>query len=113
MEAGETDEMTARREIAEEAGLTELEYIDDLGEFTRARASAGETQYEEKTIHMFLFAAKPHATLKPTMEITDARWIPYREAVELLGSPHHDWFAKDRIWFASVFERVREAIQRD
>ena len=36
IEAGETDEETALREIQEETGLKNLEYIDDLGEFTRA-----------------------------------------------------------------------------
>ena len=109
IEDGETDEEAALREIEEETGLTHLEYIDDLGEFTRAAVG----DFEERTIHMFLYLAPMHATLSPTLEIEEARWVPFREVAELLGTPHTEWFARDRAWFASVFDRVREAIQRD
>jgi 8-oxo-dGTP pyrophosphatase MutT (NUDIX family) len=113
VEAGEDDEAAARREIKEEAGLDDLELIDDLGEFTRPTVIASGTLDEEKTVKMFLFAAPRGAALAPTMEIREARWVNYREVPALLGSPHTDWFAADRAWFASVFDRVREAIQRD
>jgi 8-oxo-dGTP pyrophosphatase MutT (NUDIX family) len=113
IDPGESDEDAARREIAEETGLTDLELLDDLGEFTRPVLTFENTAYEEKTIKMFLFAAQPHAELIPTMEIEEARWVPFRELAETLGSPHHDWFARDRAWLATVHERVRQAIQRD
>jgi 8-oxo-dGTP pyrophosphatase MutT (NUDIX family) len=117
IEEGETAEEAARREIFEESGLTNLEYIDDLGEYIRPRVNNDGAGYEEKHIRMFLFAAPLRAEIAPRKgmekEIEEARWVPYREAVELLGSPHHEWFLKDRTWFASVFERMREAIQRD
>jgi 8-oxo-dGTP pyrophosphatase MutT (NUDIX family) len=103
IEQGESDEEAALREIEEETGLTNLEYIDDLGEFVR----------QEKTIQMFLYMAPMHSKLAPTLEIEEARWVPFREVAELLGTPHTEWFTKDRAWFASVFDRVREAIQRD
>lgn len=110
VDPGETDEETARREIQEEAGLTDLEYIDDLGTFVRPRAG---DPSEEKHVRMFLFAAPPHATLAPTREILEAKWVPLKEVIDLLGSPHPEWFAADRAWFTSVFERVRQAVQRD
>jgi 8-oxo-dGTP pyrophosphatase MutT (NUDIX family) len=113
IDEGETEEQAARREIAEEAGLTDLELIDDLGGFTRARVSITGYEYEEKEVKMFLFAALPHAKLEPSMEIKEARWVPFREIPEVLGSPHQEWFARDRAWYASVAERVRQAIQRD
>ena len=114
VDTGETDEEAARREIAEETGLTDLELIDDLGEFVRPFVSYEKhAQGDAKEIKMFLFAAPAHAELMPTLEIEKAHWVPFREVPEVLGSPHHDWFVKDRAWFASVFERVREAIQRD
>lgn len=113
VEQGESDEEAARREIAEETGLTDLEYIDDLGEFVRNAVTVNGKEYSEQTIRMFLFAAQPHVTLAPTLEIKEARWVPYREVPATLGQPHIEWFVKDRAWFATVFDRVREAIQRD
>jgi 8-oxo-dGTP pyrophosphatase MutT (NUDIX family) len=113
IEAGETDEEAALRELAEETGLTNLEYIDDLGEFTRPSTTSSSETFAEKTIHMFLFMAPMHAELAPTLEIEEARWVPFREVAEILGTPHTEWFTRDRAWFATVFDRVREAIQRD
>lgn len=113
VEDGETDEEAARREIAEETGLTDLELLDDLGEFTRPRASFEEAPAEVKVIRMFLFNAGPHAELSPTREIEDAAWVPYRELPVRLGSPHTEWFSADRAWLSTVFERVRQAVQRD
>lgn len=113
IEEGETDGEAARREIAEETGLTDLELLDDLGSFTRPAARSADAEYEEKTIHMFLFAALPHAILSPSHEIIEARWVPFREIPDMLGTPNIEWFIKDRAWFTRVAERVREAIQRD
>jgi 8-oxo-dGTP pyrophosphatase MutT (NUDIX family) len=113
VDPGESDEDAARREIREEAGLDDLEYLADLGEFIRPRVDSGSGGYEEKVIHMFLFAAPMGAALSPSNEIREARWVPYREVPTVLGTPHPEWFGADRAWFASVFERVQGAIQRD
>lgn len=114
VESGESDEEAARREIAEETGLTDLEYLDDLGEYARMRvAFDANDEEEEKTFRMFLFSAQPGAKLTPASEIPDAEWVPYRELPERLGSPNEELFAKDRAWFSEVFDRVREAVQRD
>lgn len=114
VEPGESDEEAARREIAEETGLTDLEYLDDLGEFTRMRVAFGtDDEEEEKTFHLFLFAAPPGAQLTATSEMPDVEWVPYRDVPERLGSPNEELFAKDRAWLAGVFDRVQEAIQRD
>ena len=56
---------------------------------------------------MFLFAAEKDAQLAPTMEMEEAKWVPFREVGSALGNE------KERVWFASVSERVREAIERD
>src|ERR1700751_5586020 len=65
VEAGETDEDAARREIQEEAGIAGLELLDDLGSYQRPGIlSDGTYNAEEmKDIHMFLFAAPPHTEL--------------------------------------------------
>lgn len=106
---GETDEETARREIQEETGLTNLELIDDLGSYERPRIlPSGENSKEEmKHIHMFLFAAPMHVDIHGANEIAEAAWIPLPHIVDSLEN------AKDRTWFTSVFQRIRQAIQRD
>lgn len=109
VEDGETDEAAARREIEEEAGLDNLEVIDDLGSYIRPGILADGT-YDPNTskeIHMFLFATEPHSELSPAMEIQEAAWIPLPRVSASLEDP------KDRAWFVSVFERVRLAVQRD
>ncbi len=109
IEEGETDEDAARREIREETGLDSLERIDDLGSYRRPRiyAEGGYDRDTLKDIHMFLFAAVPHAALVPTMEIQESTWVPLARVSESLED------TKDRAWFVSVFERVRQAVQRD
>lgn len=109
VDEGETDEEAARREIMEEAGLSELEYLDDLGEYERPHIlSDGSDDPEEiKVMHMFLFAAPPHAVPCASMEMCDAKWVPFRE---LAG---HITYLKDRAWLATIAKRVQEAIQRD
>jgi 8-oxo-dGTP pyrophosphatase MutT (NUDIX family) len=109
IEEGETDEAAARREILEETGIDHLEYIDDLGTYERYRIGKDGTDMldELKEMHMFLFSAPPHAELAPTLEIEEARWVPLQSVVKEVGS------SKDRAWFVSVFERVRQAVQRD
>ncbi len=109
LEPGEDDEAAARREIEEEAGLSDLELIDDLGSYERPRINAdGSYKYDEvKSIHMFLFAAPMHAEIAADNEIEEARWVPLKQVIDSLQD------AKDRAWFTTVFERVRHAIQRD
>lgn len=109
VDPGETDEEAARREIAEEAGLINLEYLDDLGTYERPRIVPDGTYKEDevKRIHMYLFAAEPGAAVDASMEIAEAAWIPLPKVLESLEN------AKDRAWFTTVFERVRHAVQRD
>ena len=109
IEEGEDGETAARREIAEEVGLTNLEYLDDLGSYTRPKIHADGTEDPElmKEIRMFLFAAEPHASLLPTHEASEAAWVSLPRVIETIGH------TKDRAWFTTVFERVRHAIQRD
>lgn len=109
VEEGETDEAAARREIAEETGLTDLELIDDLGSYERYAITADglDDRSRMKEIHMFLFATPMHAALAPAHEIEAARWVSLSRIIGEIGN------AKDRAWFTTVFERVRHAVQRD
>lgn len=109
VDEGESDEEAARREIREETGLTDLELIDDLGSYRRYALDADGKDIRDrlKEIHMFLFAAPMHAALAPTLEIEEARWTPLKSLADEIGN------TADRAWFVSVFERVRQAVQRD
>lgn len=107
-DAGENDETTARREIEEETSLTRLEYLDDLGMYTRPNIlPEGGYGDQVKHIHMFLFAAPMHATIAGAHEIEEAAWVALPRVLDMLGDE------KDKAWFVSVFERVRQGIQRD
>lgn len=109
VEESETLEDAARREIQEETGLDELELLDTLGSYVRPKIEkdGSLSQTIEKEIHMFLFAAKPYAELSPSMEIVDTMWCSLPRVMTSLENK------KDAVWFTSVFERVRLAIQRD
>ena len=52
LEAGETEEQASLREIQEEAGITELEFVRMLSSYQRNSLT---TPHEEKTITMFLY----------------------------------------------------------
>lgn len=108
IEPGETDEEAARREIEEETGLTDLEYLDNLGSYERYRINTDGTydESEHKEIHLFLFAAPPHAVLAPKEATEEAKWVSFQHVVSELGE-------KESAWFSTVFPRVREAVQRD
>lgn len=109
VDEGESDEEAARREIREEAGLHELELLEDLGEFTRPPFAYEQQDPEQKVIRMFLFRTTTDTTLSPSMEVEDARWVPVAQLMDTLGSPHTEWFPADRAWLSGVIERIQRA----
>jgi ADP-ribose pyrophosphatase YjhB (NUDIX family) len=98
VEEGESLLETAKREIAEESGVKELEFVRELGRYERYRISEMNTddKSELKTIIMFLFTTH-ETTLKPTdPENPEARWVPKNEVSALLTHP------KDKEFFESI-----------
>ena len=98
--------MAARREIAEEAGITELTLLSELGSYERysiAKDGVGEqTALGLRPRTLFLFST--HATPKPdNVETTDVRWVTTDEALELLTHP------KDKEFFESVRDKIEAA----
>lgn len=95
IEAGEDRLAAARREIYEEAGVTQLELIRELGSYSRFKISAagGDDPAEMKTIHMFLFKTEQTELRPVDPDNPEARWVDRAEVVALLT---HE---KDREFF--------------
>ena len=98
IEEGEDAITAARREIEEESGVSNLEYIKDLGTYQRYKISkdGGDDQSELKTITIFLFRTN-QLELKPIdPENPEARWVKKEEVVNLLTH------SKDKEFWLSV-----------
>src|ERR1700755_127088 len=84
MEAGETPEQAAAREVREETGVV-----------AAVRESLGDVRYTyrrggrrvRKTVHFFLCDYVAGSTEDHDNEVDDARWIPVASAREQLSSP--------------------------
>jgi 8-oxo-dGTP pyrophosphatase MutT (NUDIX family) len=100
---GETLLDAARREIREEAGITELEFLQELGSYTRYSLDKdGKTEnipYGLRKRTFFLFRTG-QAGAPDQIETTEVRWVTVNEALELLTHP------KDREFLKSVKERI-------
>ncbi len=103
MDEGETDEQTARREIQEEAGLTNLSLLGEFEPYERPRMrkDGSPRDGEMKEIKMFLFKTPLGAVCNPSMEMEEARFVPLEDVVATVGNEH------DRAWFLSVLPEVK------
>ena len=83
-QAGETVAGAARREVQEEAGLTDLSVKEQLG-ITRYSFQA-ETALVRKTVHYFLMTTQ-QKKLTPQAEegLIDATWQPIDRAIDMLA----------------------------
>ena len=77
VEDNETFLETAKREIYEETGLSNIELIKELGSYERYRISldGNDDINELKVIHMFLFRAKKQKLIPIDPNNPEARWI--------------------------------------
>ena len=77
VEDNETFLETAKREIYEETGLCDLEFIKELGSYERYRISldGNDDPNELKIIHMFLFKAKKQKLIPIDPNNPEAKWI--------------------------------------
>ncbi len=102
IDPGEDALTAAKREIAEEAGIRDLQLVEALGSYTRPKIRPQGVAGDEelKTIHMFFFRTgqmelKPEDPRNPI-----ARWVPKEKVAELLTHP------KDGAFFLSVLQKI-------
>jgi ADP-ribose pyrophosphatase YjhB (NUDIX family) len=106
IEAGESAREAAVREAEEEAGLTELKLIEELGAYERYRTgkTGGVDTSELKQIEMFMFSTE-EVDLKPIdPTIPGAEWVDIDEVPGLLTHP------KDKEFFLSVIPKINTFI---
>ncbi len=102
IDEGESRMLAARREIYEESGITQLEFIKPLGNYQRYKLSldGGDDTSDLKTISMFLFKTDQE-NLKPLdPKNPEARWIRKDRVAHLLTH------TKDKQFFLSIIDKI-------
>jgi ADP-ribose pyrophosphatase YjhB (NUDIX family) len=102
----ETVRQAAEREIAEESGVTQLEFIKELGTYQRYRTGlrTPEDKSELKTITLFLYRT-PQINLQPLdTNHPEARWVDIDDVSTLLTHP------RDKAFFEQKKEEIRQYI---
>ena len=104
VDPGESPELTARREVREEAGVEgevvapietiEYWYVGTERDGTRVRF--------HKSVHFFLLAYRAGEVSDHDHEVAEARWVPLAEALDLLA------FKNER----AVVERARALVEK-
>lgn len=103
IDQGEDALGAAKREIYEESGINDLEFVKELGSYARHRISkdGGDDLSELKTITMFLFRTSS-TTLKPLdPDNPEARWVDKNQVADLLTH------IKDKEFYVSILEFLR------
>jgi ADP-ribose pyrophosphatase YjhB (NUDIX family) len=103
LEPNEDARTAAGREIAEETGITQLEFIKNLGSYSRfkiGKDGKGEEKSIKKTITLFLYKTNQEE-LKPTDPAhPEARWVSPGKVASMLTHQ------KDKDFFKSVLPEV-------
>lgn len=83
LEAGETDEQVALREVAEETGLRNLRRVADLGEERYRFYWRSDRTFYDKTVHYYLLEWQGGEEPTPQREegFVGAEWVPLEEAL--------------------------------
>ena len=102
IDPGEDALAAARREIAEESGIRDLELIREFGSYSRHKIGKDreEDTSELKTIHMFLFRTSETALKPIDPHNPEARWVKPGEVEALLTH------RKDKEFFRGVAESL-------
>jgi 8-oxo-dGTP pyrophosphatase MutT (NUDIX family) len=102
VDEGETPQVTAVREVREEAGVqTELIKLIETIEYWYRSVKYGKPVRYHKFVHFYLLQYKSGEVLDHDQEVEEARWVSIDEAMELLE------FKNER----EVVEKARRMIQ--
>ncbi len=103
VDPGETPEITAVREVREEAGVeTELIRLIDTVEYWYQRVQYGKRIRFHKFVHFYLLRYTSGDVADHDHEIAESRWVTFEEAVEMLE------FKSER----GVVEKAQEIIRK-
>lgn len=83
LEAGETEHQAARREIAEEVGLSDLTFLPGFREEVRYLLPSG----DEKLVIYFLAEVGEGKIRLQAEELADHRWMPFPRVCTLFTFP--------------------------
>lgn len=101
---GETKFEAAKREVFEETGIIELEFVKNLGSYTRYQMKANGRELDKtklKTITLFLFKTG-QKRLEPVnlKSNPEARWVERKKVADLLTHP------KDKEFFLKIKNKI-------
>lgn len=103
VDPGETPDVTAVREVREEAGIeTELLALIEIVEYWYRSLKYGKPIRYHKFVHFYLLQYRAGDVSDHDHEIEEARWVRFEEAIEMLA------FKSER----AVVEKAREMIMK-
>ena len=105
VEKGESLIDAARREIYEESGVSDLIYVEHLGEYRRRKELSRFGGPELKQITLFLFFTNQTRLGPIDCDNTEALWVPSEDVTRLLT------YSEDREFFLQITEKLQKKLR--
>jgi len=103
VDPGESPEITAVREVREEAGIeTDLPSLIETIEYWYRSTKYGKPVRFHKFVHFYLLSYRSGDVTEHDHEVAEARWVSFEEAMEMLA------FKSER----KVVEKAKEMIEK-